>query len=219
MISSPSHMVRLTSYHVFPQHTTFWCTEVEEHGHSLCPQFKCTTDPKMHMIHRWHEADTIGHLKVPTRTFLVLHSCILRLKGRYWTDCFFKKDEKWYYAGRYVGLHLASLTAREWDALAKEVAPPQLFVIWNIDGVLSRSNRPYSRNVLPIVVTYLRKSSTKRGQLHHVGALRVSCIGLQCVGFDSALYQVIMEQAKKAQATGNWAGPWVTSVEGLGLAE
>ncbi|KAG2045868.1 hypothetical protein BDR06DRAFT_1025725 [Suillus hirtellus] len=40
------------------------------------------------------------------------------------------------------------------------------------------------------------------GQLYAVGALRVACIGLQCVGFSSAMYRAVLEQA----ALGKWRG-------------
>lgn len=42
------------------------------------------------------------------------------------------------------------------------------------------------------------------GQLYACGALRVACIGLQCVGFNLPLYRTILEQANKCATSGRW---------------
>jgi len=42
------------------------------------------------------------------------------------------------------------------------------------------------------------------GQLYAAGALKVACIGLQCVGFNNALYRMLMEHAAKCTQTGRW---------------
>ena len=49
-------------------------------------------------------------------------------------------------------------------------------------------------------------------QLYAAGALKIACVGLQCVGFNTALNRTIMEQAAKCQANGRWrTGTWSTS--------
>jgi hypothetical protein len=176
----------------------------------------------MHMIHRWHEADSIGVLKSPTR---MSHFCQWTMTLIGWDeDCFFKKDEKWYYAGRYIGMQLAPLTSREWDELAKEVsltlrsihhrANPSI----QVKSAILKECLSDRRNISPQVIF-------ETGQLHHVGALRVACVGLQCVGFDMVLYKAIVDAAKKATTTGNWAAPWSAGADekekgsGLGIAE
>lgn len=45
-------------------------------------------------------------------------------------------------------------------------------------------------------------------QLFAAGALKVACVGLQCVGFNSSLYHTIMEQAAKCQQNGRWKVGW-----------
>ena len=45
-------------------------------------------------------------------------------------------------------------------------------------------------------------------QLYSAGALKIACVGLQCVGFNSGLYHTIMEQAAKCQQSGRWKTGW-----------
>lgn len=45
-------------------------------------------------------------------------------------------------------------------------------------------------------------------QLYAAGALKVSCVGLQCVGFNAELYHTLIEQAAKCRATGVWKSQW-----------
>lgn len=45
-------------------------------------------------------------------------------------------------------------------------------------------------------------------QLYAAGALKVACVGLQCVGFNSGLYHTIVEQAAKCQQNGRWKIGW-----------
>ena len=46
------------------------------------------------------------------------------------------------------------------------------------------------------------------GQLYSAGALKIACVGLQCVGFNVSLYRTIMEQATKCQQNGRWKSYW-----------
>ena len=52
-------------------------------------------------------------------------------------------------------------------------------------------------------------------QLYAAGALRVACVGLQCVGFSQPLYAAILEQAEKCRRSGRWRG--TSSGGGVGL--
>lgn len=45
-------------------------------------------------------------------------------------------------------------------------------------------------------------------QLYACGALKVACVGLQCVGFNTGLYRTIMEQANRCQQNGKWRSGW-----------
>lgn len=55
-------------------------------------------------------------------------------------------------------------------------------------------------------------------QLYTVGALKVACIALQCIGFDESLYKELLERAEVCKKAGRWrgagAGP-VAGVEGV----
>lgn len=63
-------------------------------------------------------------------------------------------------------------------------------------------------------------------QLYSAGALKVACIGLQCIGFNNTLYRGLLEHAALCTHTGKWripAGGYNTTVSpgpgpGLGLA-
>jgi hypothetical protein len=46
------------------------------------------------------------------------------------------------------------------------------------------------------------------GQLYSMGALKIACVGLRCIGFDTHLYQAILAQAKKAGLNGAWKAKW-----------
>jgi len=41
-------------------------------------------------------------------------------------------------------------------------------------------------------------------QLYAAGALKVACVGLQCVGFNNSMYRAILEQANKCALSGKW---------------
>lgn len=45
-------------------------------------------------------------------------------------------------------------------------------------------------------------------QLYSAGALKIACVGLQCVGFNSGLYHTIVEQAAKCRQSGRWKSGW-----------
>lgn len=45
-------------------------------------------------------------------------------------------------------------------------------------------------------------------QLYLAGALKIACVGLQCVGFNDLLYRAILEQATKCTQTGLWRSPF-----------
>lgn len=45
-------------------------------------------------------------------------------------------------------------------------------------------------------------------QLYGAGALKIACVGLQCVGFNTSLYRTILEQVSKCQHSGRWKSGW-----------
>ncbi|KAG1778404.1 hypothetical protein EV702DRAFT_1026858 [Suillus placidus] len=106
------------------------------------------------------------------------------------TECFYNKDGKWYYAGVYKAFRMDDLTTEEWDALSTETT--QTLIKETLAG---------RRNLSP-------QNLYETGQLYAVGALRVACIGLQCIGFSSAMYRAVLEQAALGKWRGiGWSGP------------
>ncbi|KAG1768963.1 hypothetical protein EDD22DRAFT_998070 [Suillus occidentalis] len=107
------------------------------------------------------------------------------------TECFYNKDGKWYYAGVYKAFRMDDLTTEEWEALSTETT--QTLIKETLAG---------RKNLSP-------QNLYETGQLYAVGALRVACIGLQCVGFSSAMYRAVLEQAALGKWRGiGWSGPY-----------
>jgi hypothetical protein len=45
-------------------------------------------------------------------------------------------------------------------------------------------------------------------QLFLAGALKIACVGLQCVGFNNLLYRTIIEHTTRCTQTGRWRSPF-----------
>ncbi|KAG1799380.1 uncharacterized protein HD556DRAFT_1458136 [Suillus plorans] len=122
------------------------------------------------------------------------------------TECFYNKDGKWYYAGVYKAFRMDDLTTEEWEALSIETT--QTLIKETLAG---------RKNLSP-------QNLYETGQLYAVGALRVACIGLQCVGFSSAMYRAVLEQAALGKWRGiGWSVPTTisssdTTIEGDGIS-
>ncbi|KAJ6455947.1 hypothetical protein C8R47DRAFT_1029492, partial [Mycena vitilis] len=171
----------LSNYRVLQELTTSWCPEREEHGYLLTPLFKCSTNPRVATAHRWNMVDVMARISKPT-------------------ECFYHKDGNWYarvlpadpshrrryYAGVYKAFRLEDLTTKEWDALSNETT--QAIVRDTIAG---------RKNTSP-------QNVYETSQLYAAGALRVACLGLQCVGFNKAVYRAVLEQAAKCAVAGKW---------------
>ncbi|KZT11155.1 uncharacterized protein LAESUDRAFT_720346 [Laetiporus sulphureus 93-53] len=177
---------QLGNYRVFQQTTTYWCPEREEHGYFLTPIYKCNTNPRVSTAHRWAVVDMAPKL------------------NRH-TECFYNKDGKWYYAGIYQAFWLDELTPAEWENLSNEVQPPSPHIL------LSLTLPAFSKTTQALVKETLagRKNTSPQnvyetGQLYIAGALKVACIGLQCIGFNNNLYRMLLEHAAKCAQTGKW---------------
>ncbi|CCM04570.1 uncharacterized protein FIBRA_06751 [Fibroporia radiculosa] len=101
-------------------------------------------------------------------------------------ECFYNKDGKWYYAGIYKAFWLDELTSREWDNLSTEAT--QSLIKETLAG---------RKNISP-------QNVYETSQLYAAGALKVTCIGLQCVGFNDALYGALLDHASTCAQTGKW---------------
>ncbi|KAF8172089.1 hypothetical protein BJ912DRAFT_911328 [Pholiota molesta] len=93
------------------------------------------------------------------------------------TECFYHKDGVWYYAGSYKAFKMDTLSTKEWSQLASEVT--SAIVKETISG---------RKNSSP-------QNTYETSQLYASGALKVVCIGLQCVGFNQDIYKAILEHA------------------------
>ncbi|TFY64220.1 hypothetical protein EVJ58_g2755 [Rhodofomes roseus] len=102
------------------------------------------------------------------------------------TECFYNKDGLWYYTGLYKTLWLDELSPAEWGNLSSETTQ-----------ALVKQTLTARKNTAP-------QNVYETGQLYTAGALRVACIGLQCVGFSHAVYSQVMEAAERCTQTGRW---------------
>ncbi|KAI0355154.1 hypothetical protein OH77DRAFT_1455259 [Trametes cingulata] len=117
-------------------------------------------------------------------------------------ECFFNKDGKWYYAGIYKCLRLEDLCTQEWECLSTEASPHNALIKETLAG---------RKNTSP-------QNVYETGQLYSAGALKVACIGLQCIGFNDALYRGLLEHAAHCSHTGRWrAGGYSGGGTGLGF--
>ncbi|KIP07513.1 hypothetical protein PHLGIDRAFT_416150 [Phlebiopsis gigantea 11061_1 CR5-6] len=111
------------------------------------------------------------------------------------SECFFNKDGKWYYAGVYRTFKLKDITPQEWIKLPVETTQ-----------AIVKETVQHRKNTSP-------QNIYEVGQLYAAGALKTACIGLQCIGFNNALYKGLLSQAEVCTKTGRWRG----SAAGLGM--
>ncbi|KDQ34118.1 hypothetical protein PLEOSDRAFT_1031682, partial [Pleurotus ostreatus PC15] len=95
------------------------------------------------------------------------------------TDFFYHKNGHWYYAGVYKAFRMEDLTTKEWDALSTETTSAIVK-----DTILARRNSS-PQNIYEVT------------QLYTCGALKVACIGIQCVGFNLAVFHALLDHATK----------------------
>ncbi|KAF8272474.1 hypothetical protein EI94DRAFT_1566136, partial [Lactarius quietus] len=103
-------------------------------------------------------------------------------------ECFYNKDGKWYYAGVYKALRLEDLTTKEFEQLSTE-------------ATLIKETLAGRKNVSPQTIY-------ETTQLFLAGALKIACVGLQCVGFNDLLYRTIIEHTTRCVQTGRWRSPF-----------
>lgn len=101
----------------------------------LSPVFKCSTNPRVATAHRWTSVDLVAKLNQPTGKLPEIHDLsttfynIPFASDLYLPECFYNKDNKWYYAGVYSFFRLEDLTTKEWEALSTEVSSNTLLHI------------------------------------------------------------------------------------------
>ncbi|KAI0747769.1 hypothetical protein C8Q80DRAFT_1168343 [Daedaleopsis nitida] len=118
------------------------------------------------------------------------------------TECFYNKDGKWYYAGVYKSFRLDDLCINEWECLSTETSQ-----------ALIRETLSSRKNTSP-------QNIYETSQLYSAGALKVACVGLQCIGFNNTLYRSLLEHAALCTQTGKWrvsSGGFNVNVNTTGL--
>ncbi|KAF9481346.1 hypothetical protein BDN70DRAFT_855397 [Pholiota conissans] len=99
------------------------------------------------------------------------------------TECFYHKEGIWYYAGSYKAFKMDILTTKEWSQLPAETT-----------SAIIRETIAARKNSSP-------QNTYETSQLYASGALKVACIGLQCVGFSQDIYKAILEHSAKLNET------------------
>ncbi|KJA19103.1 hypothetical protein HYPSUDRAFT_168524 [Hypholoma sublateritium FD-334 SS-4] len=99
------------------------------------------------------------------------------------TECFYHKEGVWYYAGLYKGFKMDVLTTKEWSQLPSETT-----------SVIIKETIAARKNSSP-------QNTYETSQLYSSGALKVACVGLQCVGFNQDVYRSILEHSAKLLET------------------
>jgi hypothetical protein len=133
-------------------------------------------------------------------------------------ECFYNKDGKWYYAGIYKAFQLEDLTTKEWEALSNEVCIA--FVLRDVQLLICET--PQTAQIIIKDTIAGRKNTSPQNvyetsQLYAAGALRVACVGLQCVGFNNSMYRAILELASKCAQNGKWRAGASGGGTGVGL--
>jgi len=90
------------------------------------------------------------------------------------------------------------LSTQEWGSLPTEVN--QYYFALFILITQTQTTQALIRETLAGRKNLSPQNLYETGQLYAAGALRVACVGLQCVGFSTGMYHAVLEQA----ALGTW---------------
>ncbi|KAF9557762.1 hypothetical protein CPC08DRAFT_591889, partial [Agrocybe pediades] len=99
------------------------------------------------------------------------------------TECFYNKEGVWYYAGSYKAFRLDYLSTKEWMQLSNETT-----------SAIVKETIAGRKNSSP-------QNTYETSQLYACGALKVACVGLQCVGFNQEVYKSILDHSTKFSET------------------
>ncbi|KAL1742206.1 hypothetical protein HDZ31DRAFT_75657 [Schizophyllum fasciatum] len=104
------------------------------------------------------------------------------------TEFFFHKDGSWYYAGTYSCFRFPDLSVKEWSELSDEATQ-----------AIAKETLAARKNTSPQHFFEVK-------ELYAVGALRVACVGLQCIGYNKQMHRALLDQVKVCRA-GRWSRP------------
>ncbi|KAF5317962.1 hypothetical protein D9619_012172 [Psilocybe cf. subviscida] len=113
------------------------------------------------------------------------------------TECFYHKDGLWYYAGSYKAFKLDALSTKEWAGLGQDTI-----------SALVKETIADRKNSSP-------QTTYETTQQYAAGALKVACVGLQCVGFNQDLYKAIIQYSIKFGET-KWKAAQVAAASSSG---
>ncbi|KAF8801448.1 hypothetical protein BYT27DRAFT_7198244 [Phlegmacium glaucopus] len=114
-------------------------------------------------------------------------------------ECFYNKEGMWYYAGSYKAFRLDDLSVKEWAQLSPETT-----------SAIVKETLFGRKNSSP-------QNTYETSQLYAAGALKVACVGLQCVGFNQTVYKSILEHAAQFGQT-KWKSLTTASANVLAAA-
>lgn len=110
-------------------------------------------------------------------------------------ECFYNREGLWYYAGSYQAFQLEDLTLKEWAELPTEVWN------WYEASLCTDFDRQTANHLVKETISARKNVSPQNvyevNQLYNAGALRIACVGLQCVGFNQEVYKSVLEHAGK----------------------
>ncbi|KAF9032980.1 hypothetical protein BJ165DRAFT_1568111, partial [Panaeolus papilionaceus] len=95
------------------------------------------------------------------------------------TECFYNREGVWYYAGSYRAFKLDDMSTTEWAQLSNEAI-----------SAIVKETIAARKNSSP-------QNTYETTQLYAAGALKVTCVGLQCVGFNQEVYKSMIEHSIK----------------------
>ncbi|TFK20120.1 hypothetical protein FA15DRAFT_625850 [Coprinopsis marcescibilis] len=95
------------------------------------------------------------------------------------TECFYNNEGTWYYAGSYRAFMIDVVSTKEWESLSNETT-----------SALIKETLAARKNCTP-------QTTYETGQLYAAGALKLACVGLQCVGFNQEVYHSVSELSAK----------------------
>ena len=89
------------------------------------------TNPRTPTAHRWVTADLAAQTaqSMGELSHIASSSSQCSTHKEYYSECFYNKDGKWYYAGAYKAFRLDDLSVSEWEKLSTEVTKPILICV------------------------------------------------------------------------------------------
>ena len=108
----------------------------------------------------------------------------------------------------YKAVRLEDLTTKEFEQLSTEASTYHDSLRSNVNQHCQQTTQALIKETLAGRKNVSPQTVYETTQLYLAGALRIACVGLQCIGFNDLLYRTILEQATKCVQTGRWRSPF-----------